>query len=177
VAVTWLVLGVVLFVIELRHLAFYLLFGAIGCLAAAIVAAVAPSAIPLQVAVAVVVAGAGVFTLRPFVSRAFAQRHEGHVALGVHGGLVGQEAVTLDAVGEASQVGHIGHVRLIGERWLATSGSGVTIPAGTKVLVTAIRGTTLVVWPVNGLGGISGEIESPDLSGPTDSDGTDGRTT
>ena len=44
----------------------------------------------------------------------------------------------------------VGHVRLAGERWLAVSGSGTPIPAGTRVLVTAVEGTTLVVWPVDG---------------------------
>jgi membrane protein implicated in regulation of membrane protease activity len=173
VAVIWLVLGVVLFLIELRHLAFYVLFGAIGCFAAAVVAAIAPSAIPVQAAVAVVVAGAGVVTVRPYISRAFAQRRDGHVAVGVHGGLVGQEAVTLDEVGDLRSVGH---VRLVGERWLATSGSGAPIPTGTRVLVTAIRGTTLIVWPTNDLGvpEITGEIEPPGNGAP---DGADGRNT
>ena len=172
-AVIWLVLGVVLFLIELRHLAFYVLFGAVGCFAAAIVAAIAPSAIAVQAGVAIVVAGAGVLRVRPYVSRAFAQRHEGHVAVGVHGGLVGQEAVTIDEVGD---VRSLGHVRLVGERWLATSGSGAPIPTGTKVLVTAIRGTTLIVWPVNGLGvpDITGELEPPGNGAP---DGADGRNT
>jgi membrane protein implicated in regulation of membrane protease activity len=148
VVVAWLVLGVLLFLFELRHLAFYALFGAIGSLAAALVAAVAPSGIPLQAGVAVGVAGVGVVAVRPYVSRAFAHRREGHVARGVHGGLVGQEAVTLDEVGDAPQ---LGHVRLVGERWLAVSGSGQSIPARTTVLVTAVRGTTLTVWPVDGL--------------------------
>jgi hypothetical protein len=44
----------------------------------------------------------------------------------------------------------VGHVRLAGERWRAVSGAEVAIPAGTPVLVTAVEGTTLVVWPVGG---------------------------
>ena len=83
------------------------------------------------------------------MSQAFAARHDGHVALGVHGGLVGQEALTLDAVGDSPEPGH---VKLVGERWLAVSGSGDTIPAHTKVLVTGLQGTTLTVWPVGILG-------------------------
>jgi membrane protein implicated in regulation of membrane protease activity len=156
--VLWVVLGVLLFLVELRHLAFYALFAAAGSLAAAVVAALAPSAVPLQVGVAVAVGGVGVVAVRPYVSRAFAHRREGHVARGVHGGLVGQEAVTLDEVGEEPQ---LGHVRLVGERWLAVSGSGECIPPSTTVLVTAVRGTTLTVWPVAGIdGGSAGEIGS-----------------
>jgi membrane protein implicated in regulation of membrane protease activity len=149
VVVVWVVIGVLLLLVELRHLAFYALFGAVGSLAAAVVAAAAPSAVPLQVGVAVAVAGVGVVGVRPYVSRAFEHRREGHVARGVHGGLVGQEAVTIDEVGEAPQ---LGHVRLVGERWLAISGSGENIPARTTVLVTAVQGTTLTVWPVDGIG-------------------------
>jgi membrane-bound ClpP family serine protease len=44
----------------------------------------------------------------------------------------------------------VGHVRLAGERWRAVSGADVPIPPGTTVLVTAVRGTTLTVWPVDG---------------------------
>ena len=169
--VVWLVLGVVLLLFELHHLAFYALFGAIGSLAAALVAVFAPSAVAVQAGVAVGVGLAGVVAVRPFVSKAFEVRH-GHGARGVHGGLVGQEAMTLDQVGAAHLVGH---VRLAGERWLAVSGGGGTIPAGTTVLVTAVQGTTLVVWPLDDIGGGAPGIGS---SGCDEApDGADGRTT
>jgi membrane protein implicated in regulation of membrane protease activity len=144
VAVVWLVLGVVLLAVELHHFAFYALFGTLAAFAAALVALVAPSAVPLQVAVFVAVTSAGVVLIRPYVSRAFAHRREGTVARGVHGGLVGAEVVALDAIGDEHAPGH---VRLAGERWLAVSGSGHVLPAGTDVEVTAVRGTTLLVWP------------------------------
>lgn len=145
--VAWLVIGGLLLLFELHHLAFYALFGTIGSLAGAAVALFAPSAIPAQVTVAVVVAVIGVFAVRPFASKAFETRHSGQVARGVHGGLVGAEAVTLDEVGDNHLVGH---VRLAGERWLAVSGGDNTIAPDTKVLVAAVRGTTLVVWPIDG---------------------------
>jgi membrane-bound ClpP family serine protease len=66
------------------------------------------------------------------------------VARGVHGGIVGQQVVTLDEVGDD---GAAGHVQLVGERWLAITGDGQRIPPGTPVVVTAVQGTTLVVWP------------------------------
>jgi membrane protein implicated in regulation of membrane protease activity len=147
VVVAWFVLAVGLLLFELHHLAFYALFGAIGGLVAAVVALVAPTAIGAQAGIAVVVSVAGVVLARPFVSRAYERRHHvSQVARGVHGGLVGQEAVTLDDVGDAHAVGH---VRLVGERWLAVSGAAGTIPAGTTVLVTQVRGTTLVVLPLD----------------------------
>jgi membrane protein implicated in regulation of membrane protease activity len=144
VAIVWLVIGVVLVLAELRHLAFYLLFVGAGCLAAAAVALVAPSAIGAQAAVAVAVAVAGVTAVRPAMNRAFHQHQGGEVARGVHGGLLGQEALTLDVVGDVHERGH---VRLGGERWLAVSGAGEPIAAGTPVVITAVDGTTLTVWP------------------------------
>jgi len=148
VVLVWLILGVVLLAVEMRHLAFYALFGAAGAFAAAAVAAFFPSAYPAQVAVAVLVATIGMIAVRPLVSEAMHQRYQGRLGRGVHGTLVGEEVLTLDVIGDAHQVGH---VKLVGERWLAVSGSGAPIPAGTRVLVTAVQGTTLTVWPVDGV--------------------------
>jgi membrane protein implicated in regulation of membrane protease activity len=68
--VVWLVLGVVLLLVESRHLAFYALFVAVGSLAAAVVALAVPSAIAVQVGVAVAVAVGGVVAVRPVISPA-----------------------------------------------------------------------------------------------------------
>jgi membrane protein implicated in regulation of membrane protease activity len=148
VAIAWVVAGVVLVAVELRHFAFYALFAAIGCFAAAVVAVAAPDAWLLQALAAVIVAAAGIVLVRPRVSASFIARRGEARLPGVHGGLVGQEVVTLDRVGGPERAGH---VQLAGERWLAVSGAGTAIPAGTTVLVTAVDGTTLIVWPVDGV--------------------------
>ena len=145
--VVWIAVGVVLIAVELHHMAFYALFAALGCFAAAAVASVSPGAVAVQIATAVIVAAAGILLIRSRVSRAFAHHYETEHVPGVHGGLIGQEVLTLDVVGGSDQ---IGHVRLAGERWRAVSGSDAPIPPGTTVLVTAVRGTTLTVWPVGG---------------------------
>jgi len=168
--IAWVALGVGLLLFEMHHMAFYALFGAIGALAAAIVAVFLPDAILLQGFVAVVLTILGVVAARPYVSRAFHRHGGGHVTRGVHGGLVGQEAIALDEVGDDHSVGH---VRLAGERWLAVSG-GPNIPAGTPVLVTALRGTTLIVWPLDAIDRSTPLLEPPRTDAP---DGADGRTT
>ena len=145
--IAWIAVGVVLIAVELHHMAFYALFAALGCFAAAAVSAAAPGAFAAQVAIGVVVAAVGIVFVRGRVSAAVAHRYDGEHVPGVHGGLVGQEVLTLDLVGGLDEVGH---VRLAGERWRAVSGSDAPIPAGTMVLVTAVRGTTLTVWPVDG---------------------------
>jgi membrane protein implicated in regulation of membrane protease activity len=168
----WLIVVILLLLFELHHLAFYALFGALGAAAAAVVALASPHALVLQAITAIAVCTAGVIGVRPIVSRAYQHRKLGqHITPGVHGGLVGQEAVTLDQVGDAHAVGH---VRLVGEKWLAVSGTtGVTIPAGTPVLVTAVLGTTLVVWPLDSASSAALPTGSPSESddAPTGADG------
>jgi membrane protein implicated in regulation of membrane protease activity len=146
VAVAWIAVGVVLIAVELHHLAFYALFVAIGCLAAAVVAVALPDALALQVLTAVAVSVVGVLLVRPRVAR-LVERGPGHRGKGVHGGFVGQEVTTLDTVGDAD---NIGHVQLAGERWRAVSGSDDPLPAGTRVMITGVEGTTLIVWPADG---------------------------
>ncbi len=164
VVLFWVVLGIVLLAVELHHLALYVLFGAIGAFAAAAVAGIAPSAIPLQIAVAVVVALLGILLVRPYVSRSMHSHLDSRPGRGVHGTLVGELVVTLDVVGDEH---HAGHVRLAGERWLAVSGSSIPIPAGSKAVVTEVRGTTLTVWPT----GLAGLVDVEGLQQPPASDG------
>jgi membrane protein implicated in regulation of membrane protease activity len=144
VLVAWIVLAALLIVVELHHLAFFAMFGAIGAIAGAVVAAVAPDAIVAQVVTAVLVSAAGLVVVRPFVSRAFARRGDGVVVHGVHGGLVGARGTTLDEVPFLER----GHVRLLGETWLAVAADEKPIAAATPVVVVSVSGTTLTVRSV-----------------------------
>jgi membrane protein implicated in regulation of membrane protease activity len=164
--IVWIAAAVVLLAVELHHFAFYVLFAGIGCFAGAVVALIAPDAIAVQVLAAVLVAVLGIVLIRPRMSQALLARHGPHHSRGVHGGFVGQEVVTLDLVGG---VGRVGHVQLAGERWLAISGGDVALPPGTKVLVTGVEGTTLIVWPAGGHLPVDGLIEAD--SGPLIDDG------
>lgn len=141
VVIVWILVTVALVAVELHHLAFFALFGAIGAGAAAVVAAFAPDAVAVQILVAVVVAAIGVVLVRPQMSQAFARRGPGVRIVGVHGGLIGERAVTLDDVGHHTA----GHVRLHGESWLAVTADGTTISPSTPVIITKVAGTTLTV--------------------------------
>jgi membrane protein implicated in regulation of membrane protease activity len=158
--IAWLVLGVVLLYFELHHLTLYALFGALGAFAAAAVAGLTGLGLLVQGAVAVGVAVVGVGAVRPQMSTVIHRHPGGMVARGVHGGLIGQDAVTLDEVGTLNQ---LGHARLAGERWLAVSGTGELIPAKTPVTVTAVEGTTLTVWPTHELFGPQPPLDTPEL--------------
>jgi len=140
-AIVWTVIAVALIAVELHHLAFYAMFGAAGAAAAAVVAVVAPSLVPVQVIVAIGVAAVGTVFVRPYMSRAFAQRGPGVRIGGVHGGLVAARGVAVDEVG----TNPAGHVRLLGETWLAVAWNGERIPPQTPVIVMGVTGTTLTV--------------------------------
>jgi membrane protein implicated in regulation of membrane protease activity len=149
-------LGIALLAVELHHLALYVLFGALGAFAAAAVAGVAPSAIPLQIVVAVAVALLGILLVRPYVSRSLHTHLDSRPGRGVHGTLIGESVVTLDVVGGEGQAGH---VRLAGERWLAVSGPSIPLPPGTHAVVTEVRGTTLTVWPTTRITGLADHLD------------------
>jgi membrane protein implicated in regulation of membrane protease activity len=142
VAIVWIVICVLLIAVELHHLAFFAMFGAAGAAAAAVIALFLPSAIALQVIVFLLVAVVGVVAVRPKVSEHFAPHGPAAAIGGVHGGLIGARGVTLDEVGS-----HDGHVRILGERWLAVT-IDETIPPSTPVIVTKVVGTTLTVRAV-----------------------------
>ena len=95
----------------------------------------------IQACVAVAVGTAGVVFVRPQMSEAFARRGPGTTIRGVHGGLIGARGLTVDEVClDAS-----GHVRLLGETWLAVTADETSIPPSTAVIVTNVVGTTLTV--------------------------------
>jgi len=142
--IAWIVICVVLLAVEMHHLAFFAVFGAAGAAAAALVAVVAPNLIPGQIAVATVVGAIGVVAVRPRMSKALAHHGPSPGIAGVHGGLVGSNGITTDEVGPHAS----GHVRLLGETWLAISAYGDTLPAATPVAIVAVTGTTLTVRAV-----------------------------
>ena len=141
VVLVWIVLCLLLVGVELHHMAFFAMFGAAGSAAAAIVAVAAPSHVLAQACVAVGVSTVGVVFVRPQVSQAFAKRGPGTAVRGVHGGLVGARGLTVDQV----RLDAGGHVRLLGETWLAVTSDGSLIQPSTAVIVTSVVGTTLTV--------------------------------
>jgi membrane protein implicated in regulation of membrane protease activity len=144
--VVWVVAGLALLAVELHTVAFYAVFLAAGSFAGAILLIFVPdSPISAQATVVAVAFLAGTLALRPWMSRAILQHRGGLVSRGVHGGLVGQEALTLDTIGDEH---HPGHVLLASERWLAVTDAGQPLSADQAVGVAAVRGTTLLVRPL-----------------------------
>jgi membrane protein implicated in regulation of membrane protease activity len=86
--------------------------------------------------------------VRPTLARISARHLGPRLAMqGASDNLVGQPAVTIEAVGDEN---HPGHARLFNERWLAVTTNPGGVPAHTQVTVVEVRGTTLVVAPPRG---------------------------
>lgn len=140
VFVVWVVAAAVLLALELHTTAFYAVFVALGLGVAAVLDVVA-APLWLQLVALTAVAGLGVAVARPILVRVVERGRQPLVLSGVQN-LVGQRALTVDAVGDEH---HPGHALLAGERWLAVSADGVPLPPQVEVVVAAVRGTTLVV--------------------------------
>ncbi len=141
----WFVATLALLVLELASTTFFSIFLAAGAFAAGLLAFFVPdSPVWIQAVLAIAVAMLGVVVGRPFLRQRLRRQGEPPLTPGVHGGFVGQRALGLDAIGDEL---HPGHVRLAGETWLAFSADHLLIPSGAPVVVTAVRGTTLVVRP------------------------------
>jgi membrane protein implicated in regulation of membrane protease activity len=145
--VVWLLAGLVLVGLEVHTQAFYALFLALGAFVATVVA-LFPDDVWVQAVVAAGVALLGTVLVRPTLSRISARHLGPRLTMpGASDNLVGQPALTLEAVGDEN---HPGHARLFNERWLAVTTNPGGVPAHTEVTVVDVRGTTLVVAPPRG---------------------------
>jgi membrane protein implicated in regulation of membrane protease activity len=145
--VVWLVAGLVLLGLEVHTQAFYSLFLALGAGVATIVA-LFPTDVWVQAVAGAAVALVGTLLVRPTLARISARHLGPKLSMqGASDNLVGQPAVTLEAVGDEN---HPGHARLFNERWLAVTTNPGGVPAHTEVTVVEVRGTTLVVAPPRG---------------------------
>lgn len=133
-AVIWGVLAAALVIGEMFTGEFTLLSIAIGCGAAALIAALGLG-FPLQAAAALVLSVLSVFVLAPWLRRAVAPRHTADPIEA----MIGCEAEVIEAIEPPGQ----GKVKLDGVVWQAESDRPV--PAGARVMVAEVMGARLRV--------------------------------
>lgn len=129
----WLVIGIVLFVIEMLTLTFYLLWIGIGAIAAALIALVVPDLLFVQVVVGCLVALVLTFFTKPLTR--FMRKSKGFTD--VIDDLVGKQGIVIEEI----EVGKNGIVKLGNETWSATSYQ--PLQKGDVVIVLQ-RGTTVL---------------------------------
>jgi membrane protein implicated in regulation of membrane protease activity len=135
----WIGAAVFLAIAEIFTAGFFMLPFAVGAAAAAALAYADVGEIP-QLVVFLVVSVIALFILRRFVVRGDEKQHP----VGANR-FVGQQARVIEAIDPAHA---LGRVRLETEMWRATSDSG-PIPEGVDVKVVEVRGTRLVVAPLD----------------------------
>lgn len=135
----WVGIGLVLLVTEIAVSSLVALPLALGAFAAGAVALFG-GGIELQFAAAAVVAVGSFAGLRPLARRL---NQAGQVeGIGAHR-LTNATAVALSAIDDTDG----GMVRAGSEEWHATSGSGDTIAAGSRLRILGVEGSRLVVVP------------------------------
>jgi len=143
----WLAVAVGAVVGEMLTSGFFLLPFGIGAAIACVLAFLGAPELAQWFAF-VVVSAAGVYGFRPLAKRL--DRNAGALPRGVGASRwVGQQGTVIRAIDA-----HDGLVKLGGEDWRASSRDDVVIPVGSRVLVTDVEGTRLVVLPLElGQGG------------------------
>jgi membrane protein implicated in regulation of membrane protease activity len=136
----WLIIAAVFAVIEVRSLAFYAIFAAVGALAASL-AAVLTGEIAIQTAVFAAVSLLGVTTTRRLLTGLLNDRRHPALVSGA-GGMVGLHATVVNRVKGPH---HPGTVHARGEDWPAISYEDDPLEPGQVVLVVELDRTRLVV--------------------------------
>lgn len=139
----WVVIGIVLFIVEIFVPAFLMGSLGIGAFAAALAAGFGAT-FSLQLAVFAVTMIIVFFLLRPFFNKTLA-RFDSPVKTGVHA-LIGREAIVSEGI---DNLANHGRVKIGGEFWKALSADGRTIDPGAHVKVQRIEGVTVYVSPIS----------------------------
>ena len=133
----WVVAALVFIILEIFTSGFAVACFSVGCLAAAVSAAIAPGTIWLQVLLFAVFTVLAIFFVRPLVLK---YMDKGEKPSGADT-RIGQEAKVTEAIPE----GEKGRVKIFGDDWQAVSQDGSAIPAGAKVLIVSRDGNSLTV--------------------------------
>jgi membrane protein implicated in regulation of membrane protease activity len=145
VAFFWLVVALAFIVAEVVTLALFAGFFAVAALGGALAAALGGDFLT-QGLVVFVIAVAGIALARPPLMRYLMRRRAGPTLSGAQE-MVGKPGVVEDRIRGAAD-NERGHVRILGESWLAVSADGSPVEAGQQVRVIDIRRATLVVEPL-----------------------------
>lgn len=137
--VVWLVLAGGLAVSEMLTLDLTLLMLATGALAGGVVAFFLPGALILQVFVAVAVALAMLFLVRP---QALKRLHNSPGYRSTTSKVLGSSGTAVEQITSST-----GTVRVAGETWSARSYDESDIAPGTEIEVLELDGVTAVVYP------------------------------
>ena len=133
----WVVAALVFIILEIFTSGFAVACFSVGCLAAAVSAAIAPHTFWLQVLLFAVFSVLAIIFVRPLVLKYMDKGEKPSNA----DTIVGQIAKVVEAI----PAGDKGRVRVFGDDWQAVGEGGAAIPEGTKVTIVARDGNIVTV--------------------------------
>jgi membrane protein implicated in regulation of membrane protease activity len=136
----WLIVAGVLVITEVLTLALFAAFLALGAAGAAIAALLGLPALVDALVFAVVGVG-GIVVGRPPMMRALGRRPGPLLRSGADS-MIGERAILQEPILGPDRPGH---VKIAGELWPALTATGIAVPAGTPIVVRALRSATLIV--------------------------------
>ena len=143
--IVWIIVAVLMIAVEVVSQWMWTLCLAIGSLVALVLSLFAVS-LPVQIAVAAVVAVVAYFALVPFARRWYASAWKGHQKSDRTGmeALLGRRAVVTREI----RPGHLGYARIDGDYWqVRAHGVDSVVPVGSFMTVTAYDSIILTVEP------------------------------
>ncbi len=138
----WIIAGILLVIVEMLTFTF---FAASFGVAAFITAYVASKDVGLTMELTsfVIASTVSVFAVRPLFSKLIYKRSDNRPVLVA--AMIGQAGTVVDEI--EPQGGH-GRVKTGGEEWRAIATDARGIPAGVRVEIVSVQGSTLTVKPV-----------------------------
>ena len=133
----WVVAALFFVILEIFTSGFAVACFSVGCLAAAVSAAIAPGTIWLQILLFAVFTVLAMIFVRPLVLKYL---DKGEKPSGADR-LVGQEAKVVEDIPEGDK----GRVYVFGDEWQAVTEDGSPLPKGEKAVITARDGNVLTV--------------------------------
>lgn len=140
----WIVVALAFAVAEVASLAFFAAFFALAAVGGAIAAALGGDFL-VQGLVVFVISVLGIALARPPLLRYLQRRRAGTTVSGAQE-MVGKTGIVIQRIAGGGDHER-GHVRILGESWLAASADGSAVEPGSTVQVVDIRRATLVVEP------------------------------
>jgi len=143
----WFLAGLGLGIAEMVVPGFIIIFFGIGCLGAAVVAAIAPDAYSIQIAVMIAVSVISLIALRRFAMKMFTGKSEAPAGVGESS----IEPGTRIIVDHAIPAGGRGRVRYRGTTWDARTAEGVAAGQEAEIIgVDDMNRSCLLIRPVPG---------------------------
>lgn len=139
----WIIIAVILFILEIFTSGFLVACFGVGCIVAGVIAACG-FGLNVQIISFSVTTLLSLFLIRPFITKWLSKKSD-KIKTNVEA-LIGETGIVTVTVDNSKNTGR---VKVQGDDWRAESLNGEILDIGTKIEVTEIKSTTLIVKYLN----------------------------